>query len=249
MPYERDTQMGGGTARFPVTRHSAILSTRSDDESERERAYSAILSGYWKPVYKYIRVQWNKSNEDAKDLTQTFFLQAMEKSWFRNFDATRGSFRNFLRTCVDGFVSKQNDAAQRIKRGGGVSMVSLDFETAEGELIELPLASGISTEEFFYKEWVRHVFATAVEQLKCECEAGGKQKHFALLERYDLDETTQSYSELAAEFELPVTQVTNYLAWARRQFRRIVLDHIREISGSEEEFQQEARQLLGGSAI
>lgn len=246
MPYERDTQMGGGPARFPATRHSAIFSTRSDDAIERERAYSAILAAYWKPVYKYIRVQWNKGNEDAKDLTQTFFLHAMEKTWFRSFDPTKGSFRTFLRTCVDGFVSKQNDAAQRIKRGGGTVLVPLDFETAEGELIAIPLESGASTEEFFYKEWVRHLFATAVEQLKTECDASGKQKHFALLERYDLDQTAQSYGELAAEFDLPVTQVTNYLASARRQFRRIVLEHIREISGSEEEFQHEARQLLGG---
>jgi DNA-directed RNA polymerase specialized sigma24 family protein len=247
MPYERDTRMGGGAARFPVTRHSAIFSTRSDDVAERERAYSAIVAGYWKPVYKYIRVQWNKGNEDAKDLTQSFFLQAMEKSWFGSYDQGKGSFRNFVRTCVDGFVSKQNDAAQRLKRGGGVAMVPLDFETAEGELQALPLVDGMSTEEFFHREWVRHLFSGAVDQLKSECDAAGKQTHFLLLERYDLDQTSQSYAELAVELGLPVSQVTNYLAWARRQFRRIVLDRIREISGSDEEFEREARHVLGGS--
>ena len=246
MPYERDTRMGGGAARFPATRHSAIIGTHSEDAAERKRAYAAIIAAYWKPVYKYIRVHWNKGNEDAKDLTQSFFLQAMEKTYFGIYDSGKGSFRNFLRTCVDGFVSKQHDAAQRIKRGGRVAMVSLDFETAEGELQALPLTAGTSTEEFFYKEWVRHLFSTAVEQLRDECDASGKQKHFALLERYDLDQTSQSYSELGAEFELPVSQVTNYLAWARRQFRRIVLDRIREISGSDEEFHREAHQVLGG---
>jgi hypothetical protein len=44
---------------------------------------------------------------------------------------------------------------------------------------------------------------------------------------------------------VPVTQVTNYLAWARREFRRIVLEELRELSGSEEEFRREARALLG----
>jgi RNA polymerase sigma factor (sigma-70 family) len=248
MAFERDTHIGGGAARFPQTRNSAIFSTRSDNPSERERAYSAILTSYWKPVYKYIRVQWNKGNEDAKDLTQSFFLQSMEKGWFTSFDPSKGSFRTFLRTCVDGFVSKQNDAAQRIKRGGGASFVPLDFETAEGELVELPLPSETNTDEFFYKEWVRHLFSMSVEQLRTECEAAGKLKHFSLLERYDLDQSTQSYGELAVEFDLPVSQVTNYLAWARRQFRRIVLDRIREISGSDEEFQREAKLLLGGKA-
>jgi vacuolar-type H+-ATPase subunit H len=41
------------------------------------------------------------------------------------------------------------------------------------------------------------------------------------------------------------TQVTNHLAWARREFRRLVLEALEEATGSEEEFRAEARQLLG----
>lgn len=249
MGFDRDTEMGGASARFPHTRHSAIASTRSDQPAERERAYSSIVAGYWKPAYKYIRVEWNRSNEDAKDLTQAFFAQAFEKNYFQSYDAAKGSFRNFLRTCLDAFVSKQNQAAGRLKRGGGTTTVPLDFESAEGELQSLPIASGMSTEEFFYKEWVRHLFASAVETLRAECEATGKQQHFQLLERYDLDQTADSYEALARDLGIAVTSVTNHLAWARRRFRRIVLDAIREVTGSEEEFQKEARQLLGGRSV
>jgi hypothetical protein len=39
--------------------------------------------------------------------------------------------------------------------------------------------------------------------------------------------------------------VTNYLAFARREFRRAVLAQLREMTGSEEEFQREAQTLLG----
>ena len=56
---------------------------------------------------------------------------------------------------------------------------------------------------------------------------------------------TDTIERLAAEFELPVTQVTNHLAWARREFRRIVLDRLREMTGSDEEFREEAKDLLG----
>jgi len=39
--------------------------------------------------------------------------------------------------------------------------------------------------------------------------------------------------------------VTNYLAFARREFRRIALERLREMAASDEEFRREARALLG----
>ena len=44
---------------------------------------------------------------------------------------------------------------------------------------------------------------------------------------------------------MKTSDVTNYLAFARREFRRIVLEQLREMTGSEEEFRREARTLLG----
>src|SRR5262249_34919155 len=159
-----------------------------------------------------------KSNEDAKDLTQAFFAQAFEKNYLRTYDPAKGTFRSFLRTCLDGFVSNQDQAARRLKRGGGIAPIPLDFETAEGEIHALPIPDTLTTEEIFYREWVRHLFSTAVERLRSDCEAAGKQIHFQLLERYDLDDTPASYETLAREFQLTVTTVTNHLAWARRNF-------------------------------
>jgi RNA polymerase sigma factor (sigma-70 family) len=249
MRFDRDTAMGGGVARFPATRFSAIASVRSQDAGQRERGLTAIVESYWKPAYKYIRVHWNKNNEDAKDLTQGFFAQAIEKGYLAGYDAAKGSFRGYLRTCLDGYVANQNAAAQRLKRGGGAALVPLDFENAEGELQSLQIAGGVDTEEFFQREWVRHLFSTAVERLRAECDASGRQTHFLLLERYDLEESADSYEELARITGLTVTTVTNHLAWARRRFRAIVLDLIRTVSGSDEEFQREARAILGGGAL
>ncbi|HEY7924248.1 MAG TPA: hypothetical protein VII62_13770, partial [Vicinamibacteria bacterium] len=53
------------------------------------------------------------------------------------------------------------------------------------------------------------------------------------------------YATLAREFALPVTQVTNHLAWARRELRRLVLERLRELTASEDEYRAEARGLLG----
>jgi len=42
-----------------------------------------------------------------------------------------------------------------------------------------------------------------------------------------------------------VTDVTNALAWARREFRRIALERLRELCATEEEFRREARAVFG----
>jgi hypothetical protein len=69
-----------------------------------------------------------------------------------------------------------------------------------------------------------------------------------LFERYALleDEAERpSYKDLAASFSIPITSVTNHLAFTRREFRRIVLERLRELTASDEEFRGEARALLG----
>jgi hypothetical protein len=78
----------------------------------------------------------------------------------------------------------------------------------------------------------------------------GKQKHFRLFEIHDIensDTKPPTYADLAEQFGIATTDVTNYLAFARREFRRISLEKLREMTGSEDEFRREARALLGVS--
>ena len=85
-----------------------------------------------------------------------------------------------------------------------------------------------------------------MDELKSLCEARGKQKAFALFETYDLDgEENLSYSDLAVKHEMSVTDVNNHMAWARREFRKIVLERLHALCGSEEEFTREANALFG----
>ena len=104
-----DTDIGGAQQRFPVTNQSAIAAARSDDHVVRQRAFDTILTSYWKPAYKYIRLKWHADNEDAKDLTQGFFAHAFEKNYFATYDARKASFQTFLRTCLDGFVANPSE--------------------------------------------------------------------------------------------------------------------------------------------
>jgi hypothetical protein len=105
-------------------------------------------------------------------------------------------------------------------------------------------------EEYFHREWVRALFTRAVAELRGRCEAAGRARRFTVFARYDLNEVEgelerPSYAEIGAELAIPVTQVTNELSAARRELRSIVLDLLRELTGSEAEFRAEARDVLG----
>jgi RNA polymerase sigma factor (sigma-70 family) len=234
---------------FPLTRHSVVVAARSEDGDVRRRAFEALAAAYWKPVYKYLRLQWRAAPEDAEDLTQGFFARALEKEFFVRFDPARARFRTFLRACLDGYVANERKAARRLKRGGGRKEVPLDAPEAEGELRRQPLVPGADMEEYFHREWVRAVFGLAVQALRRQCEAAGKQKAFAVFERYDLapgeGDARPTYAQLGQDLALPTTQVTNHLSAMRRQFRALVLETLAEQCATDEEFQAEARDLLG----
>jgi hypothetical protein len=246
---DQDTDIGGPHHRFPVTNDSAIVAVRSNNQQVRQRALETILASYWKPAYKYIRIKWQASNEDAKDLTQGFFANAIEKNYFASYDSAKASFQTFFRTCLDRFVANQKKAEQRLKRGGNANHFSLDFSDAEEEFALHGIASAITPEDYFHREWVRSLFALAIETLSRRYDENGRGVYFKLFELYDLrdddSEPEVSYASLAKEFALNTTEDTNYLAAARRVFINIVLDKLRELTATEEEFRTEARSLLG----
>jgi RNA polymerase sigma factor (sigma-70 family) len=248
---EDDARKNEAGDRFPPTRRSVIDAARSIDTEERERALEALCGAYWRPVYKYVRLRWNRPPEDAQDLTQGFFADLLERELLDKFDPAKSRLRTYLRLCVDSFVMNAEKAARRQKRGGHLVHLALDFAGAESELGATVIdASAIpspeSLEEFFEKEWIRSLFALAVEELRKLCEARERERTFRLFEAYDLEANDSiSYEQLAQEYAIPVTDVTNALAWARREFRRIALEGLREISGSEEEYQREAKAVFG----
>jgi len=243
-----DTGIGGARGSFPTTRFSAVEAAGSGDPQIRERGFTAVLEAYWKPVYKYVRLKWREDNEGAKDATQGFFARAFEKGWFAGYDAGRGSFRTFLRACLENYLSNERKAAGRLKRSPAEPIRSLDFETAEGELVEHPLSDGKSVEDFFQEEFARSLFAAAVEELRADCARRGRELAFRAFERYDLDPDPgepPTYASLARSLGSTESGVTNALHLARREFRRIVLTRLRALTGSEREYREEARRLLG----
>jgi RNA polymerase sigma factor (sigma-70 family) len=233
---------------FPATRHSIVAAIRSAVPDDRRAAFDTLVTAYWRPVFKYVRLKWGASPDEAADLTQGFFLRAFEKDFFAGFDASRARFRTYLRVCLDGHVANARKADARLKRGGGATLISIDVGEAERELRHQAANAPVDFDAYFHREWLRSLFAAAAERLRSACSARGRADRYTVFERYDLadeDSGRPTYAELARSLGLTVTDVTNELAAARREFRQLVLDVLREQCTSDEEFAAESRALTG----
>lgn len=234
-------------ATFPPTRLSIVARTRSADAETRRLAFAALIEAYWKPAYKYLRLKWRLSADEAADLTQDFFANALAKDVIGRFDPSRAKFRTYLRLCLDGFAANARKAEQRLKRGGAVPVVPLDFTSAEGEIARQEPAVSADLDELFYREWVRALFERAVHDLRAAAATMGRGVMLEVFERYDLVEPSErpTYAALAAELGITPSAVTNYLAAMRRELRTHVLTRLRELTATEDEYEAEARRLLG----
>ncbi|HEX6975511.1 MAG TPA: hypothetical protein VF147_13995 [Vicinamibacterales bacterium] len=229
---------------FPPTRHSVIERLRAPGDGERREAFGELVLGYWKPVYKHLRLTWGLPDEDARDLTQAFFSEAFQKEWLARYDPSQARFRTFVRVCADRFVQHWRESASRQKRGGGAVVLPLDFDAAEREVRLLEPSVPAEVDGFFRQEFVRALFERAVASVRGEYT--GRDVHLAVFERYDLDPAEGvSYATIAAELGLTTAQVTNYLAQVRRSFRQHALTALEGLTGSREEYRREARELFG----
>lgn len=227
-----DTDIGGPHGNFPSTHASLLEAAAAGLSSE---ALERIIALYWKPVYRFVRLKFHKNNEDAEDLTQGFFMVALQRDFFARFDPAKASFRTYLRMAVERFSANQHAAANRQKRGG-------DFEF---EAIGPELAIGSeSPEEAFEREWQRQLFSLAVDDLRAHCEACGKQLQFHIFQDYDLAQGERlSYAELAVRHGISEPSVTNHLAWARRMLRSFITERLRGTTSGARELHEEMRRV------
>src|SRR5260370_7793468 len=95
-----DGRLNDGADRFPVTRCTVINAVKSEDPAEQARALDILFSAYWKPVYKYVRLRWNRPAEDAQDLTQGFFAELLERELLAKYDPAKRRLPPYLHLSV-----------------------------------------------------------------------------------------------------------------------------------------------------
>ncbi len=230
--------------RFPATRESALRSALSDDVEVRRVGWERLARAYHRPVYAYLRMRWQKSPDDAADLAQAFFERLLERPVLDAYDPARGRFRTYLRLTLDRFVEDRHRAQRAAKRGGAARGLAIDHASVEAELASRGAMSEADPEALFEAESARQLLALALDALREHCARLGKSEHFAIFERCSFDPDL-AQEALASELGLTLVTLTHRLAYARRHFRRLALEILRDLTATDEEYRAEARALLG----
>ena len=109
---------------FATTRWTVVLAAGGRGTPQADLALEELCRTYWYPLYVYVR-RHGHSREDAEDLIQAFFARLLEKNYLEGVSNDGGKFRAFLLVAVKRFLANEWDRANRQKRGGGVSPLSL----------------------------------------------------------------------------------------------------------------------------
>ena len=81
--------------RFATTQWSIVLAAKDGTETEVRRALEFLCNAYWYPLYAYLR-RHGQDPDEARDLTQAFFADLLEKHRLQSIDPAKGRFRSFL---------------------------------------------------------------------------------------------------------------------------------------------------------
>ena len=171
----------------------------------------------------------------------------MEDGSLKEYDPEKGRFRSFLKGLLKNFVRHQQEALDRLKRGGGKFFLALD--APEAAYLEDALSDAGSTEpgEVFDRAWRVALLKDAIERVRASCGSGDRALKFRAFEEYDLSSAPASvtYRAIADRLGLKESDVQNYLAAIREEVRAEVRAELSRRAENARDLEEEWNEFLG----
>src|SRR5215813_6720334 len=210
-------QMG----RFNSTQWSLVLAAAERSTPESENALGALCAAYWPPLYAYIRRRGYDVSE-AQDLTQAFFVRLLEKNYMGDADREKGKFRSFLLASLNHFLANEWDRKQAQKRGGGVTIIPLEMDSAEG-YYRTDRADLLTPEKLFERRWALTVIHLALKRLEEEYTDKGRARLYSSIKTFLTGvDGDVSYRQVATELGMSEEAVKAAVHRLRRRFLELM---------------------------
>lgn len=227
---------------FATTQWSLVAAAGGGEGSAARRALEELCRAYWYPLYAYVRYRGYPA-EEARDLTQAFFVSILETGGIGAADRERGRFRSYLLGAMKHFLANEWHREQAKKRGGGIRFVEWDALSPEARYAESPVQCDDPDRRFDY-EWAVETTAAALRSLRQEMEAAGKGGQFELLKGSLTGEDELPRKEVAARLEMSEGAVKVAVHRLRQQYRKLLRESIAETVNSEVDLEDEMRYLV-----
>jgi RNA polymerase sigma factor (sigma-70 family) len=228
---------------FVTTHWSVVLTAgRLNDTTRVHAALENLCQTYWPPLYAYVRRR-GYSSEDAQDLTQAFFARLLERNAVAAVAPEKGRFRSFLLASLNHFLSDEWDKVRAQKRGGG-KVISIDLQSAETQLGEIPVEN-FTPEKAFEHRWAITLLEQVYQRLGAEYRSQGKGALFDTL-RATLAGASNAapYAELAKQLDLSEGAVKVAVHRLRQRYRTLLRETIADTVSTPEEVEDELRYLF-----
>jgi RNA polymerase sigma-70 factor (ECF subfamily) len=235
--------LAGGAGQFTTTHWSVVLAAAETSSAEAGRALAALCQSYWYPLYAYVRRK-GYVVEDAQDLTQEFFSRFLGRNYLGSIDRQKGKFRSFLLASLEHFLAKEWTRANRLKRGGGQTIIAWDGCDPE-ERYRLEPADNWSAERIYERRWAITVLEQAMTALAAEYTASGKQSLFENLKPFiSGSDDDMSYPELSSRLQMSEGAVRVAVHRLRQRYGESVRTEIARIVNRPEDIEEELRHLF-----
>jgi RNA polymerase sigma factor (sigma-70 family) len=243
---KNDSDSGGSRTkfgRFELTQWSIIQSAQDAGSPEAHAALEAFCAAYWRPLYSYIRRRGYKE-EDAQDLTQSFFARLLDKNYLSAVDRTKGKFRTFLLTSLENFLKNEHRYRTAQKRDGKVSFISFDTAADEG-LADNLADDAMNPERVFEQQWVVAMLNQVFPRLQGEFTKTHTPELFADIKSALVCETdASSYKEIAAKHGTTEAAIKMTVSRLRKRFGQLLMEELSNTVSSPEELAEELRALF-----
>jgi len=221
--------------QFSTTRWSVVLLAGRTVSPESAAALEKLCRAYWPPIYCFARRK-GCNDADAQDLTQQFFASLLARNDFGGVDPRKGKFRTFL--------ANEYDRTRAQKRGGGVTILSLDALPLE-ETGELAPAGDTSPGAQYDLRWAKTILETALKRLAEDMLANGKPGGFELLKPFlTANATPGEYAAVARRMEVAEASVPVLVHRLRQRYRELVRAEVAQTVTSPAELEEEMRHLF-----
>ena len=228
--------------RWVTTSWTQVLAAREAPTDASRLALESLCQAYWYPIYTFVRGQ-GLDAEDARDATQAYFAQLLEKDYLEDCDPARGRFRVFLMASIRNFLSKEREKSHTWKRGGRHSCCR---STAMPRALSRRARRSLTPEDVFERRWALTLLERVLARLRTEHAAAGRGREFERLKPYLTgDEPTTSDREVAADLGLKESAVKTAVHRLRQRFGAALRDDIAETVADPDDVDDEVRHLLG----
>jgi RNA polymerase sigma factor (sigma-70 family) len=229
--------------QWATTNWTQVLAARDAPTDASRLALEALCQAYWYPLYTFVRGQGLEA-DDARDATQAYFAELLEKGYLEDYDPALGRFRVFLMASVRNFLSKERDKTRAWKRGGRADIVSLN-DDAEGRYRAEP-ADRLTPEDVFERRWALTLLERVLGRLRQEHVAAGRAQEFERLKPFLTgDEPRAPYRDVAADLGMSESAVKTAVHRLRQRFGSALRSEIAETVAHPDEVDDEVRHLLG----